>query len=162
LVQDLSLVHPRLGRRLPVSRHFDHPGRLVGDRGRQPTLEDVRRLHQVVVDGDQAIEPLPGLRVDEMDRGVDGHMVKYASGPRARPAPSSRPDNVAVVANRRERIVDQMANDERHPRADGAGIVELTRVQPIEAEVIAARLRAAGIPATVPADSVYPSLTFAN
>src|SRR5262249_54445082 len=108
------------------------------------------------------IEPLPGLRVDEMDRGVDGHMVKYASGPRAGPAPSTRPDNVAVVAQRRERIVDQMANDERHPRADRAGIVELTRVQPIEAEVIAARLRAAGIPATVPADSVYPSLTFAN
>ena len=41
-------------------------------------------------------------------------------------------------------------------------IIELTRVQPIEAEVIAARLRAAGIEATVGADSVYPSVTFAD
>lgn len=41
-------------------------------------------------------------------------------------------------------------------------MVELTRVQPIEAEIIAARLRASGIRATVGADSVYPSLTFAD
>jgi hypothetical protein len=41
-------------------------------------------------------------------------------------------------------------------------MVELTRLQPIEAEVIAARLRASGIPATVGADSMYPSLTFAD
>lgn len=40
-------------------------------------------------------------------------------------------------------------------------VVELTRVQPIEAEVIVARLRAAGVPAIVGADSVYPSLTIA-
>ena len=73
LVQDLSLVDPGLGRRLPVSRHFDHLRRLLGDPGRQPTLEDVGRLHQVVVDRNQGIEPLPRLRVDEMDRGVGGH-----------------------------------------------------------------------------------------
>jgi hypothetical protein len=42
------------------------------------------------------------------------------------------------------------------------GPVELTRVQPFEAEVIAARLRSSGIAATVGADSVYPSLTFAD
>ena len=40
-------------------------------------------------------------------------------------------------------------------------VVELIRVQPIEAEVILARLRAAGIPAIAGADSVYPSLTIA-
>ena len=40
-------------------------------------------------------------------------------------------------------------------------VVELTRVQPIDAEVIVARLRAAGVPAIVGADSVYPSLTIA-
>jgi hypothetical protein len=40
--------------------------------------------------------------------------------------------------------------------------VELTRVQPFEAEVIAARLRASGIPATVGADSIYPSVSFAD
>ncbi len=38
-------------------------------------------------------------------------------------------------------------------------MVELTRVQPIEAEVIVARLHASGIPAIVGADSMYPSLT---
>lgn len=43
----------------------------------------------------------------------------------------------------------------------GEGVVELIRVQPIEAEVILARLRAAGIPAIAGADSVYPSLTVA-
>jgi hypothetical protein len=55
-----------------------------------------------------------------------------------------------------------MDNDERQPRDRHGGVTEITRVQPIEAEVIAARLRAAGIPATVGADSVYPSLTFAS
>ena len=45
-----------------------------------------------------------------------------------------------------------------HPKS----LVELTRVQPFEAEVITARLRASGIPATVGADSVYPSVTFAD
>jgi hypothetical protein len=55
-----------------------------------------------------------------------------------------------------------MDNDNRQAKAPKDGVVELTRVQPIEAEVIAARLRAAGIPATVDADSVYPSLSFAD
>jgi hypothetical protein len=41
-------------------------------------------------------------------------------------------------------------------------LVELTRVQPFEAEVIAARLRSSGIPATAGADSVYPSVSFAD
>jgi hypothetical protein len=44
----------------------------------------------------------------------------------------------------------------------GKDLVEVTRVQPFEAEVIAARLRSSGIPATVGADSVYPSVTFAD
>ena len=43
----------------------------------------------------------------------------------------------------------------------GDRVVELVRVQPIEAEVILARLRAAGIRAITGADSVYPSLTIA-
>ena len=55
-----------------------------------------------------------------------------------------------------------MDNDNRHSKAPRDGVVELTRVQPIEAEVIAARFRASGIPTTVGADSVYPSLTFAD
>jgi hypothetical protein len=55
-----------------------------------------------------------------------------------------------------------MTHDHGHSRAPRDRVVELTRVQPIEAEVIAARLRASGIPATVGADSVYPSLTFAD
>jgi hypothetical protein len=44
----------------------------------------------------------------------------------------------------------------------GAGLVELTRVQPFEAEVIAARLRASGIDATLGADSPYESISFAD
>jgi hypothetical protein len=55
-----------------------------------------------------------------------------------------------------------MDGDDRHSKATAERVVELTRVQPIEAEVIAARLRASGIPATVGADSVYPSLSFAD
>ena len=55
-----------------------------------------------------------------------------------------------------------MERDDRDSNVHGERLVELTRVQPIEAEVIAARLRASGIPATVGADSVYPSLTFAD
>jgi Putative prokaryotic signal transducing protein len=42
------------------------------------------------------------------------------------------------------------------------GIVELTRVQPFEAEVIVARLRDSGIAATVGPESVYESLSFAG
>jgi hypothetical protein len=45
---------------------------------------------------------------------------------------------------------------------DHGRLVELMRVQPFEAEVIAARLRAWGIAAAVGADSVYPSVTFAD
>jgi hypothetical protein len=41
-------------------------------------------------------------------------------------------------------------------------IVELTRVQPFEAEVIAARLRDSGIEATVGGDSVYESVNFSD
>jgi hypothetical protein len=52
--------------------------------------------------------------------------------------------------------------DSRNPKTHRKDIVELTRVQPIEAEVIAARLRAEGIAATVGADSVYPSVTIAD
>jgi hypothetical protein len=46
------------------------------------------------------------------------------------------------------------------PKVHRAGFIELTRVQPFEAEVIAARLRASGIEATVGADSVYESVSF--
>jgi hypothetical protein len=53
------------------------------------------------------------------------------------------------------------SSENRPSRVSPDGVVELTRVQPIEAEVIAARLRASGIPATVGAESVYPSLVFA-
>ncbi len=42
------------------------------------------------------------------------------------------------------------------------GFVELTRVQPFEAEVIAARLRASGIEAALGVDSVYESVSFAE
>jgi hypothetical protein len=40
-------------------------------------------------------------------------------------------------------------------------LVELTRVQPFEAEVIAARLRSSGIEATLGSGSVYESVSFA-
>lgn len=55
-----------------------------------------------------------------------------------------------------------MDSGDGHSKTPRGGVVELTRVQPIEAEVTAARLRASGIPATVGADSVYPSLSFAD
>jgi 2-keto-3-deoxy-6-phosphogluconate aldolase len=41
-------------------------------------------------------------------------------------------------------------------------LIELTRVQPFEAEVIAERLRASGIEATIGAGSVYESVSFAE
>ena len=41
-------------------------------------------------------------------------------------------------------------------------LVEVTRVQPFEAEVIAARLRASGIDATLGSGSVYESVSFAE
>jgi hypothetical protein len=55
-----------------------------------------------------------------------------------------------------------METDKNDSKTRGHGVVELMRVQPIEAEVIAARLRASGIPVTLGAESVYPSLTFAD
>ena len=44
----------------------------------------------------------------------------------------------------------------------GERLVELTRVQPFEAELIAARLRSQGIDAVVGADSVYESVNFSE
>lgn len=55
-----------------------------------------------------------------------------------------------------------MQSDNSNSKIQHPGLVELTRVQPFEAEVIAARLRASGIAAIVGADSVYPSVTFAD
>jgi hypothetical protein len=55
-----------------------------------------------------------------------------------------------------------MDSEDDGPAADGAHLVEVTRVQPFEAEVIAARLRASGIEATVGADSPYESVSFAE
>jgi hypothetical protein len=55
-----------------------------------------------------------------------------------------------------------MESDDKRSKGHEDRVVELTRVQPIEAEVIAARLRASGIPATVGADSIYPSVTVAD
>jgi hypothetical protein len=43
-----------------------------------------------------------------------------------------------------------------------ANLTELTRVQPFEAGVLAAHLRALGIEATVGAGSVYESVSFAE
>jgi hypothetical protein len=54
------------------------------------------------------------------------------------------------------------SDDDRQAQVHPKTLVELTRVQPIEAEVITARLRASGIAATAAADSVYPSLTVAD
>ncbi len=55
-----------------------------------------------------------------------------------------------------------MQSDDKDSTAHKHEPVELMRVQPFEAEVIAARLRGSGIPATVGADSVYPSVSFAD
>lgn len=41
-------------------------------------------------------------------------------------------------------------------------VVELTRVQPFEGQVIVAKLRASGIEASLGADSPYDSLTYAD
>jgi hypothetical protein len=53
-------------------------------------------------------------------------------------------------------------NDDRSHNANDSRLVELTRVQPFEAEVIAARLRDSGIEATVGPDSPYESVSFAD
>jgi hypothetical protein len=55
-----------------------------------------------------------------------------------------------------------MQGDDDGQRTTDTGFVELTRVQPFEAEVIAARLRDSGIEATVGADSPYESVSFAE
>jgi hypothetical protein len=55
-----------------------------------------------------------------------------------------------------------MKDDHGHSENEPKRLVELMRVQPIEAEIIAARLRASGIPASVGADSIYPSVVFAD
>jgi hypothetical protein len=48
------------------------------------------------------------------------------------------------------------------PESHHNDLVELTRVQPFEAEVIVARLHASGIEATLGAGSVYESVSFAE
>jgi hypothetical protein len=55
-----------------------------------------------------------------------------------------------------------MPSDHRPPKVDGTDLIELTRVQPFEAEVIAARLRASGIEAILGTDTVYESFSFAE
>ena len=55
-----------------------------------------------------------------------------------------------------------MSDDDASPDVQGEALVELTRVQPFEAEVIAARLRASGIDAIVGPGSPYESLGFAS
>jgi hypothetical protein len=55
-----------------------------------------------------------------------------------------------------------MPTDDKTSSADHAPLVELVRLQPVEAEVIAARLRAAGIEATLGVDSIYESVSFAD
>ena len=46
--------------------------------------------------------------------------------------------------------------------SDTTDIVELTRVQPFEAQVILAKLLASGIDASLGADSPYDSVTYAD
>jgi hypothetical protein len=54
-----------------------------------------------------------------------------------------------------------MASDDK--KADpGLSLVELMRVQPMEANVIAARLRSSGIQASVGPDSPYESVSFSE
>ena len=55
-----------------------------------------------------------------------------------------------------------MSDDNEPPDSHQIELVEVTRVQPFEAEVIAARLRASGIQATLGAGSPYESLSFAD
>jgi hypothetical protein len=94
-------------------------------------------------------------------------MVSPALAPvKTRPAPElamspGRPRLAQSLAPS-VRLALSMDSDDKDAALPGDGIVELTRVQPIEAEVIVARLRASGIAATAGADSVYPSLTFAD
>jgi hypothetical protein len=55
-----------------------------------------------------------------------------------------------------------MPSDHRPPKVDSTDLIEITRVQPFEAEVIAARLRASGIEAMLGTDTVYESFSFAE
>jgi hypothetical protein len=55
-----------------------------------------------------------------------------------------------------------VSNNNTPSESHQSDLVELTRVQPFEAEVIAARLRASGIEATLGAGSVYESISFAD
>jgi hypothetical protein len=55
-----------------------------------------------------------------------------------------------------------LPSDHGAPEVQPTSLIELTRVQPFEADVIAARLRASGIDATVGADSIYESVSFAE
>lgn len=55
-----------------------------------------------------------------------------------------------------------LSSDSGPSKAHHPDLIELTRVQPFEAEVIAARLRASGIGATVGVDSIYESVSFAD
>ena len=54
-----------------------------------------------------------------------------------------------------------MPTKRRQPDPHPNRVVELTRVQPFEAQVIVARLRASGIEAALGADSPYESLSYA-
>jgi hypothetical protein len=69
-----------------------------------------------------------------------------------RSGPGSKP---RLLAPKRDHVSEEPP--EPHPDH----LVELTRVQPFEAEVIAARLRASGIEATLGSGSVYESISFA-
>jgi hypothetical protein len=55
-----------------------------------------------------------------------------------------------------------MPSDHRPPKVHATDLVELTRVQPFEAEVIAARLRVSGIEAMIGTDTIYESFSFAE
>jgi hypothetical protein len=55
-----------------------------------------------------------------------------------------------------------VSNDRSKNESHDNDLVELTRVQPFEAEVIVARLRSSDIEATVGAGSVYESVSFAE
>ena len=59
-------------------------------------------------------------------------------------------------------MTTHLPSDNGPPKAHRTSLIELTRVQPFEAEVIAARLHASGIEATIGAGSVYGSVSFAE
>ena len=55
-----------------------------------------------------------------------------------------------------------MPSDHRPAKTDPTDLIEITRVQPFEAEVIAARLRASGIEVILGTDTIYESFSFAE